>query len=773
MATITHDDGQQMQGFGLLRGPGTATSDSIPAALSDGEVVIPAEKVRNFGARAIMELIDKGGFGVKKPPVKGGRIHAADGGLVDAAAPSLGVVNRTGNSYSGGNVSGPISVNGQVPGGTFSTIGAGAPAVAPAIAAAPVAPSATSPAASPPPAAFNPALGVGRPNALGSLADTNAQIASIRASYAPPNLGVQSAAVKPAAPAPTLSVQRPAVPAVSATQTQPQFFVGGGVQQPPAEPALQPATPAPAPAQVPAPPSQPATPPAPYTNRIGGGPQQMVAYRDGGMVDGPGTGTSDSIPAMLSKGEVVMPADTVQALGEKRLLSAIDATHTPTGFGVRKNGRLALADGGYVEDPEKKVVEPVTQAWGGGPSAAFGVYPRPSSQFSTNANDAALQRGVTVAGTNAAGRTITEPAVPVTVAPVASPRLTNLTDPRSTQFQGGVNAVHPSAPLASSSTALPQQSAADAATLGYQSAGTVSQIAGVSDAERLAQANRDIAFQQDKQKWRNPADPAPGMVTIDGAGQAADARQRFFDEANLRTAAARGSWSPRRGFQGDDAAIQAALTPLQMRAQAAKDAQAEAAATNRALIGERGTEARARLVDARQQETNAVDRAKLVLEQQKIGIDAARANLTANKDTIQQLKDTQDIFSILDQAQPLLTQATNSTAGNAVDKLGQMFGVSTKGAEAGAQLKALQGALVAKMPKMSGPQSDKDVQLYREMAGQIGDPTIPHEQRAAAMQTIRSINEKYLPAPADATGFASLPSGATFRAPDGSIRRKP
>jgi hypothetical protein len=55
----------------------------------------------------------------------------------------------------------------------------------------------------------------------------------------------------------------------------------------------------------------------------------------------------------------------------------------------------------------------------------------------------------------------------------------------------------------------------------------------------------------------------------------------------------------------------------------------------------------------------------------------------------------------------------------------------------------LQGALVSKMPKMSGPQSDKDVLLYREMAGQVGDSTIPVARRQAAAAEVRRLNEKY------------------------------
>lgn len=45
----------------------------------------------------------------------------------------------------------------------------------------------------------------------------------------------------------------------------------------------------------------------------GGGPAYGNA--DGGLIDGPGTGTSDSIPRMLSKGEYVVPADVVRKKG--------------------------------------------------------------------------------------------------------------------------------------------------------------------------------------------------------------------------------------------------------------------------------------------------------------------------------------------------------------------------------------------------------------------------------------------------------------------------
>ena len=44
----------------------------------------------------------------------------------------------------------------------------------------------------------------------------------------------------------------------------------------------------------------------------GGG---VMDLRGGGFSQGPGTGTSDSIPAMLSDGEFVMTADAVRGAG--------------------------------------------------------------------------------------------------------------------------------------------------------------------------------------------------------------------------------------------------------------------------------------------------------------------------------------------------------------------------------------------------------------------------------------------------------------------------
>lgn len=126
----------------------------------------------------------------------------------------------------------------------------------------------------------------------------------------------------------------------------------------------------------------------------------------------------------------------------------------------------------------------------------------------------------------------------------------------------------------------------------------------------------------------------------------------------------------------------------------------------------------------------------------------AQANAQAKADERNKpVAEAQESLSLINQAEKLLDKSTASLTGTGVDVLAGAVGVSTEGAKAAAQLKAIQGALVAKMPKMSGPQSDKDVLLYREMAGQVGDSTLPVDTRKAALDTIRQIQERYAKVP--------------------------
>lgn len=82
------------------------------------------------------------------------------------------------------------------------------------------------------------------------------------------------------------------------------------------------------------------------TGSIGG---KLLGFADGGaprkrgMVRGPGGPVDDMIPAMLSDGEYVLPADTVKAIGKKKLDKVVDKTHTPAAIqrkrGMKKRGK--------------------------------------------------------------------------------------------------------------------------------------------------------------------------------------------------------------------------------------------------------------------------------------------------------------------------------------------------------------------------------------------------------------------------------------------------
>lgn len=110
----------------------------------------------------------------------------------------------------------------------------------------------------------------------------------------------------------------------------------------------------------------------------------------------------------------------------------------------------------------------------------------------------------------------------------------------------------------------------------------------------------------------------------------------------------------------------------------------------------------------------------------------------------------------LDVAEPLIDIATGSAAGAARDKVAAFFGSAPDGAKAIAALKVLQANLMTSMPRMEGPQSDRDVQLYREAAGQIGDPTVPADIKKAAVKTIREIQNRYVQRASGETGSSQV-----------------
>lgn len=100
-------------------------------------------------------------------------------------------------------------------------------------------------------------------------------------------------------------------------------------------------------------------------------------------------------------------------------------------------------------------------------------------------------------------------------------------------------------------------------------------------------------------------------------------------------------------------------------------------------------------------------------------------------------------LDLLSEAEAILPTATGSGLGSARDSAAAVFGQSTKGAQGAARLKTISGQLILMQPRMEGPQSDADRKLYSQMAGDIGNETLPVATRMAALKGMQKLQEKY------------------------------
>jgi hypothetical protein len=122
------------------------------------------------------------------------------------------------------------------------------------------------------------------------------------------------------------------------------------------------------------------------------------------------------------------------------------------------------------------------------------------------------------------------------------------------------------------------------------------------------------------------------------------------------------------------------------------------------------------------------------------------ANADVGRDTAKQgaAKLAGQMGAGVDRALELLKQGpTASGAGSMVDSTASFFGKSTKGADLASQLDTISGWLTSNVPRMEGPQSDKDVANYRIMAAAVGDRTKPVSQRIAAAEELKGLQAKY------------------------------
>lgn len=86
---------------------------------------------------------------------------------------------------------------------------------------------------------------------------------------------------------------------------------------------------------------------------------------------------------------------------------------------------------------------------------------------------------------------------------------------------------------------------------------------------------------------------------------------------------------------------------------------------------------------------------------------------------------------------------TASGAGSLVDYLGNIGGVAPRGQNEAKRLEVVAAILTSKVPRMEGPQSDRDVELYKKASGDAGNSGLPISTRLAALDTMQKLYGKY------------------------------
>ena len=113
------------------------------------------------------------------------------------------------------------------------------------------------------------------------------------------------------------------------------------------------------------------------------------------------------------------------------------------------------------------------------------------------------------------------------------------------------------------------------------------------------------------------------------------------------------------------------------------------------------------------------------------------------KNAFEAQKQGKQLAEAIPMARELIKNATSSGFGAAIDKGAAFIGKSTSGADDAAALQTLSGWMTANVPRMQGPQSDKDVLMYKQMAADIGNPNVPTSRKAAALDTLEKLQKKY------------------------------
>ena len=100
-------------------------------------------------------------------------------------------------------------------------------------------------------------------------------------------------------------------------------------------------------------------------------------------------------------------------------------------------------------------------------------------------------------------------------------------------------------------------------------------------------------------------------------------------------------------------------------------------------------------------------------------------------------------YGLMKQIDQEIRKSTGSSIGAGADTVAAAIGSSTEGSKAIARLNVLSYGILSNIPRFEGPQSDIDVQMYKQAAGDFNNRNLPVEDRLAALGALNTILQRY------------------------------
>lgn len=141
--------------------------------------------------------------------------------------------------------------------------------------------------------------------------------------------------------------------------------------------------------------------------------------------------------------------------------------------------------------------------------------------------------------------------------------------------------------------------------------------------------------------------------------------------------------------------------------------------------------------------------ARLEFEREKLAAEAEKGTAEEVKKRLSEEKRAKDLGLAISEVESimkpngLIDQATGSYIGNLVDTAFATVGAGTGGAAAIARLAPVADLVLKMVPRFEGPQSNFDVQSYKDAAGNLANPNVPASVKKAAADEIVRLFKKY------------------------------